>query len=117
MKTHFRNFSIFVCLAFCSVNVVFAQQNNTQEHYYLVEFEQMDQQSVKPLIGMLMPLFKEVPHLQEDAYNLFYYKSADLIEIAAVEKLIESQTIEMLEFEEISKRSYTAILNAKSSKK
>lgn len=109
MKTHFLCLSLFLGLSLCSTNTIIAQQND-KEHYYLIEFEQIEQQVVKPLIGALMPLFQEVPYLQTGVYHKFYYQSADLISIEEILKALEGKEVEVVKFEELSKSAYNKIL-------
>lgn len=83
-----------------------AQTPQNEPFYYVLEFEALDQKEVKPLITVLMPLFKEVPHLEKEVYNTFYYQTSDAIDQSALDLQLEGQSFEVVRFKEISAADY-----------
>jgi hypothetical protein len=83
-----------------------AQTPQNQDFYYVLEFEVLDQKEVKPLISMLMPLFKEVPHLEKEVYNTFYYQTSNAIDQNMLDLQLEGQSFEVVRFKEISQAEY-----------
>jgi len=83
-----------------------AQIPQNEDFYYVLEFEVLDQKEVKPLIGVLMPLFKEVPHLEKEVYNTFYYQTSNAIDQNMLDLQLEGQSFEVVRFKEISLAEY-----------
>ena len=92
------------------INTGSAQTSQNEPFYYVLEFEVLDQKEVKPLIGVLMPLFKEVPHLEKEVYNVLYYQSFDAINQSMLELQLEGQSFEVVRFKEISPAEYLSIV-------
>ena len=88
------------------INTGSAQTSQNEPFYYVLEFEVLDQKEVKPLIGVLMPLFKEVPHLEKEVYNTFYYQTSNAIDQNMLDLQLEGQSFEVVRFKEISPAEY-----------
>jgi hypothetical protein len=92
------------------INAGIAQTPQDESFYYVLEFEVLDQKEVKPLIGVLMPLFKEVPHLEKEVYNTFYYQTPYAIDRSTLDLQLEGQSFEVVRFKEISLADYLNIV-------
>lgn len=92
------------------INAGTAQTPQNEGFYYVLEFEVLDQKEVKPLITVLMPLFKEVPHLEKEVYNTFYYQTSNAIDQNMLDLQLEGQSLEVVRFKEISLAEYLSIV-------
>ena len=111
MKSFIFRFSTIIFFFICANTTVFSQEIEGDEYYYLLEFESMEQQEVKPLIAALMPVFKEVPHLEQDEYSIFYYQAGEYIEMEQIQTVLNSTETVLLRFETISKSNYEQIID------
>jgi len=94
-----------------TINFVFAQNASQLEQVYQVSFEPIGQQEVKPLIGMLMPLFNQVPYIEQGKYENFYYKVTGNIEPADVRHLLQNSKYILLDISILDKKSYDKMTN------
>lgn len=93
-------FILFV--SFFSVNLNFAQSETNQEQVYVLSFPKMEQQKVKPLVGLLRPLFEKAPQFEKDNFSLFYYKSEKEITKTDIFKALENSEYTLLDLNIIS---------------
>lgn len=104
-------FSALMIISISIFNFSNAQNTPPSEDIYKLSFESMDQQMVKPLIGMLMPLFNQVPFIEQDVYGSFYYKVSGKLEKADIEKLIANSKYKLTEFSLVDQKRYQQMID------
>jgi hypothetical protein len=88
----------------------YAQNTSQAEQIYKVSIEPIEQQLVKPLIGILMPVFNQVPFIEADNYSNFYYKFTGNLDTSQLERLLQNSKYVFLEVSIMDEKDYNRML-------
>lgn len=116
-KKYFLHVLAIATILTSAISFSFAQNASQVEQIYKVSIEPIDQQSVKPLIGILMPVFNQVPFLEQGNYEHFYYKVSGNLDSAVVRDLLQNTKYVLLDIAVVDKKVYDKIINQNQSPK
>ncbi len=81
----------------------------TSEFNYVVQFEEMEQQQVKPLISLLRPIFPQTPKFIGNTYGVCYYSSDKEVVFDQINKVFEGTNYKLLSLKALNKEEYNAL--------
>lgn len=106
MKFFLQKQTLILFLFLAIASFVCAQ---TSEFKYVVQFEEMEQQQVKPLISLLKPIFPQTPKFIGNTYGVFYYSSDKEVVFEQVSKMLEGSNYKLLSLKAINLDEYNVL--------
>jgi hypothetical protein len=116
-KKYFLYLIAFICISIITTKSLIAQNSTQVEQIYKISFEPIVQQEVKPLIGILMPIFNQVPFIEQGKYQSFYYKFSGDVAFSKVEELLQNTKYILLNLSIVDRKVYDKMIDQRLSPK
>lgn len=110
IKKYYINLLALAIISIGTMQFAQAQATKQSSQIYKISIESVGQQLVKPLIGLLMPIFNQVPFIEADKYNNYYYEYLGDLDVSLVEDLLQNSKYVLLDISVLNDKAYSKMI-------